>query len=403
MKDKGRQVALLSLGLNITITLIKYALYLFTGSVALLAETIHSSTDAVCSVLVLASIYMSEKKSERYPWGLYKIEDIASLAVAGMIALSMAGIGRNIFLISSSPEVKHIDSAAAALLIMIIPMLMFSKYEKTMAKRLNSPLLLADAENWKMDIAPLIIVTVGIIGTRFSFPMADKIAAAFIIVLIGRACYDIVKNSVQSLLDASVDNATIDKIKAIVREFQDVKDIISVQARKAGRFIFINLKITVTANSFYNAHKTADNIDRALKEKIPFVENVIVHYEPIDKGYTRNAVLLSSDKTLMSESFGCAPYIALWDIDNKSKAVLAYEVVENPFAKAVSKKGTELIDFLINKGTDILYTKKDLANVSKLGNILSKAGIETKEAQSMSINKLIPYFDMKGGTYYEHY
>jgi len=75
----GKGLAALSLGLNIFLTASKYLLYLFTNSSALLAETVHSLTDVIGSPMVIGGIYLSEKKSEKFPWGLYKVENIAAV------------------------------------------------------------------------------------------------------------------------------------------------------------------------------------------------------------------------------------------------------------------------------------------------------------------------------------
>jgi divalent metal cation (Fe/Co/Zn/Cd) transporter len=64
---KGRRLAALSLGLNTFLTAAKFLLYHFTNSSALPAETVHSFTDIIGSLLVIGGIYISEKKSEQFP------------------------------------------------------------------------------------------------------------------------------------------------------------------------------------------------------------------------------------------------------------------------------------------------------------------------------------------------
>jgi divalent metal cation (Fe/Co/Zn/Cd) transporter len=67
---EGKKLAIMSSALNMVFTEVKFLLYLFT-SATLLAEAIHSLTDVLGSILVAGGIYLSEKKSEQFPYGLY--------------------------------------------------------------------------------------------------------------------------------------------------------------------------------------------------------------------------------------------------------------------------------------------------------------------------------------------
>ncbi len=84
----GKRIAIQSLGLNILLTAIEYYLHTITKSTALLAGAVHSFTDVIGSLLVITGIYLSEKKSERFPWGLYKVENLTALFVGGLIFFS---------------------------------------------------------------------------------------------------------------------------------------------------------------------------------------------------------------------------------------------------------------------------------------------------------------------------
>ena len=78
----------MSLGLNVILTSAQFILYLLTKSAAILAEAIHSLTDVMGILFVIIGIYLSEKKSEKFPWGLYKIENLAAILVGVLIFLS---------------------------------------------------------------------------------------------------------------------------------------------------------------------------------------------------------------------------------------------------------------------------------------------------------------------------
>ncbi len=174
--DDGKKLAVYSFGLNLFLTLVKYLLYNFSGSAALLAETVHSLTDVVGSLLVLGGIHLAGKKTALFPCGIYKAENLAALLSAGFILLSGYEIGYTI-LHPAPNEIRNLDIAIMVLLIMALPIFLFSRYERNKAQSLNSPSLLADSENWRTDLAPLAIVIAGIAGTRSTYIYSDRITA----------------------------------------------------------------------------------------------------------------------------------------------------------------------------------------------------------------------------------
>ncbi|MCI0468646.1 MAG: cation transporter, partial [Nitrospirae bacterium] len=104
----GKRLAALSMSLNIALTAVLFTLYLFTGSAALLAESVHFFTDIIASLLIIAGIYLSEKKSGKFPWGLYKVENMAATLLSILIFLSSYEIARAIFK-PSSEGIRNID------------------------------------------------------------------------------------------------------------------------------------------------------------------------------------------------------------------------------------------------------------------------------------------------------
>jgi len=383
----GKGLASLSLGLNISFASIKYFLYLFTGSSALLAEAVHSLTDVIGSLLVVGGIYFSEKKSKQFPWGLYKIENIAAVLSAGLIFLSAYEIAKMIHH-PPSETLKNLDITLIVLFFMALPIILFSRYEAKKAKALHSPSLIADAENWRMDLAPLAIVALGIVGARFSYAFMDRIAALVVLVLVVKAGYGILKDSMKSLLDASVDKSTQSEIMNLINSFPEVKEVVSLNARNSGRFIFVETDLRLSLKRLKDAHVIANNIEIGIKKRIPFVERFIIHYEPERKDYQRLAVPLANREGEISEHFGSAPLIALWDERISDKTIISREVLENPFLEMEKGKGIKLAEFLAEKGIDILYTKEGFEGKGP-EYVFSDAEVEVRKTDLKKMNDLI--------------
>jgi cation diffusion facilitator family transporter len=385
---EGKKLAVVSAALNIFFTATKFSLFLLSGSSALLAETAHSLTDVIGSLLVIGGIYLSGKKAEQFPWGLYKVENIVALLSAGMIFLSSYEIAAVI--VRPSPEgLKNLDITLTVLFLMVFPIIFFSRYEAKRAKAINSPSLMADAKHWRMDIAPLVIVAAGITGAQFSYPGMDRISAFAILLVVIKAGYGILRDSIKSLLDASVDRATLDKIKGILVEgFPQVKEIVSLQARNSGRFIFVTMDLGLSSKRLKDAHKIADDIETEIKRQIPFVGRVIIHYEPQKKDYQRFAVPLAGRDGEISEHFAKAPFIALWDKRISDGRIQPPEILENPFTDLEKGKGMRFAELLVERDIDVLYTKEDFEGKGP-SYVLSDAEIEVSKTDMKTLNELI--------------
>ncbi len=354
LKD-GKKIAAYSILLNLILAAGKGMIAIFSGSLAVMAETIHSLTDVLGSVAVWAGIRLSQKKSPDFPWGFYKIENIAA-AVSAIFMLIMAYEVAKKALFQDTGTISHLHISVVILSLTALPIFLFGRYEKGKAAELHSPSLAADAQNWMTDLAPLGIVIAGMAGTAV-YAHLDRVAAGVIVVFIVSASYRIIKDSLKSLLDASVDQATIEKIRGIIVAFEDVEEIVSLHARNSGSFIFVHLEIRLSMKKLKEAHDLSDSIEEAIRTEIPFVERVVIHYEPVRKSIVRCAVPLENREGHISEHFGSAPFIAVWEEKASRGPVISQDILENHFIHIEKGKGIKLAEYLVAKKVDILYLK----------------------------------------------
>jgi cation diffusion facilitator family transporter len=388
-EKRGRRLAISSLALNLLLASAKYLLYLYAGSTAVLAEAVHSLTDVVGSLLVLGGIYLSEKKSMQFPWGLYKIENLAAALSAVLIFLSAYEVA-SMIVRPTHFALRNLDSTMIVLLLMAFPIVLFSRYEAKKAAMINSPSLMADAEHWRTDLAPVVVVTAGIAAARLSFAVADRIAALLVLVLVVRAGYGILKDSMKSLLDASVDNKTVDRMREVIKRFPQVQEPFSIQARNSGRFIFVEISVNLALTRLKEAYEIALNLEREIKGKVPFVERVVVHFEPEKKEFLRYAAPLADREGKISEHFAKAPFIALWGKRISDGAVGSREILVNPFSELEKGKGIRLAEFLVTMNVDVLYTK-ELFEGKGPEYVFSDAGVEIRKTSAQNLKNLMEH------------
>jgi cation diffusion facilitator family transporter len=174
MNDAER-LALSSLGINLLVTGLKYFLGVFSGSLALLADAVHSTADVISSTSIWAGIRISRRKTKRFPYGLYKVENLVALITSGLILLAGYEIVRRVLWAGEQVRAARLPYAIFGVIAVGVILLGFSRYELKKARKLDSPSLKADAQHLTTDLFSSCIILVGLAGTylQVKFPL-DK-------------------------------------------------------------------------------------------------------------------------------------------------------------------------------------------------------------------------------------
>jgi cation diffusion facilitator family transporter len=351
------KLALYSTVLNILVAGTKGVLAYLSGSSALLADTIHGVSDTFASLLILMGIRLSKRKSEDFPWGLYKVENFVALVSALLIFFAGYEIAQHA-LKTEAWEVKHFFPSFLVLAGMIGLIFLFSRYEARKARILNSPSLRADASHWYSDIASTSIVLLALLGSWVGHPVIDRLGALVMVAFIVKAGWDILKDSMRTLLDASVAPETLQQIRKVILRFGHVQEILSLQARNSGRYIFIHVKLVFGTKKFSQAHELSEEIERAVRKEIPLVERMIIHYEPPKKDFTIQAIPVERDGKTLSDHLGEAPFFYLLRLSEPGKTFLEEKILPNPYREEEKGKGIKVSEWLLQNGVDTVYTRK---------------------------------------------
>jgi cation diffusion facilitator family transporter len=352
------RIASYSTLLNILVAVTKAILAWLSGSSALLADTIHGFSDTLASLLVLAGIWLSKRKSEAFPWGLYKVENFVALVSAGLIFFAGYEIVRHVFRVEKTLILGHFYSSLFGLLAIILVIAIFSRFEARKAKEFNSPSLRADASHWYSDIASTALVLLALLGARIGYPILDRVAALIMVGVIAKVGWDILKDSMRTLLDASVDPITLDRIRNVIRRFSQVKEIKSIQARNSGRFVFVRTELVFGIRKLAQAHQLSEEIERSILKEIPQVDKVTIHYEPVKKDFLIYAFPMEEDKQRLSDHFGDAPYFYLLRISAEGHIVQEEKILRNPYLEEEKGKGIKVSEWLLQNRVDTVYTRK---------------------------------------------
>jgi len=276
--NEKKKISLYSIGVNLLLSIIKIVGGLISGSAALTADGVHSLSDLAASLSVYAGIIISNKKSDLFPHGLYKVENLVALVSAFAIFFAGYEIAKDVLFGEAEP-MKNLGVAVGVIATTVIITYLYSRWEKAKAIELNSPSLLADAEHIKTDFYTALVVLVGVLGQYFGYPIVEKLAVVVVVYFIFHSGFEILKEAIKVLLDASLDHESMESVKKIVMQHPKVNEILDITGRNAGSFKFVQLDLDVKTDSLKEAHDIAHEIEDNIKEEMPFVEKVIIHFQ----------------------------------------------------------------------------------------------------------------------------
>ncbi len=372
--ERSEKIGFYSIVTNLALVGIKLGLSLLSGSVALVADAIHSFTDVISSATVFAGIKISKRKSKNFPYGLYKVENFVSLLSSVLIFLAGYEIVHTVFIKSQSPRIEYLLYTMVGVVLTMGISFSFSRYEQKRGEKIGSSCLMADAAHIRTDALSSAAILVGLVGEWFGLGI-DKIAALLVVLLVFKSGLGIFMIALRVLLDASIDFETMDRVKTIILNEPQVLSINALWGRNSGRFRFIDADIIVKSKGLEKAHFVTTEIEEKIRHGIPHVDHILIHYEPQKKSTRTCAVPLMGDKKTLSEHFGTAPWFKVTTLQGKDGALLSESYHYNPFAMEEKGKGIKVSEWLVGKGVDTVYSPKRLTGRGP-AYVFSDAGID---------------------------
>jgi cation diffusion facilitator family transporter len=375
-----RKVALYAFLLNIGLAIMKGALAVFSNSLAVTAGAIDSGTDAVASLVLYGGLKLSTRKSPSFPLGLYKIENLISVIVALFIFLAGYEIAREVLKGATTPPEISI-SVVILLFVGVVATYLFGRYALRVGERTESPTLIAEGRHRQVDVLSSVVVLVsvltGYLGWGFSLfgVSIDQITAGVVLIFIARAGWGLLSDGMRVLLDASIDFETLDQVRRILEDHPMVVKVQSLIGRNAGRFRFLQTSVIVRTGDLQKAYQLSEGLELHIREKVPHVERVMVHYEPQPRTHSRIAIPIADPSGSISDNFGGSPYFALFSVRLSDLRVEKQEVMENPHRHVETAKGIRVAEWLIQHKVDQVFMKEDLSHKGP-GYVFGNAGVK---------------------------
>ncbi|HEY8187360.1 MAG TPA: cation diffusion facilitator family transporter [Pyrinomonadaceae bacterium] len=269
------------IGLLVT-TLLQAVVVVLSGSVALLADTIHNLGDACTAIpLAIAFVLARRKPSKRFTYGYGRVEDLAGVAVVLTILASAIVAGyESINRLFHPKPVSYLWAVSAAAIIGFLGNEGVAIFRIKVGKEMGSAALVADGYHARVDGIASLSVLVSVIGVGLGYPLADPIIGLLMTALILRIVWQSAQSVFTRLLDG-VNPEVIDEIKGAANHTAGVEDVTDVRVRWLGHRLHAELNIAVNPEcSVSDGHEIALRTRHELLHKLPFLSGVTIHVDP---------------------------------------------------------------------------------------------------------------------------
>jgi cation diffusion facilitator family transporter len=376
----------LSLMVNVMLLGLHSLLALASGSLAVSAEAVHNLLDLLGAAAVLVGIRLARRKSRRFPYGLYKVENMVALGLACLVLLSAYEIGRDA-LLSGSQEVRAEPWMFAVLVLTTGLPLMFSHFELRAGRAGRSPALIADALEYRVHAFTTGLLFVGLASRWINWPL-DQIAAMLIVLVVLKTGWDLLVDAMRVLLDASLDADTLLRIRRVIESDPMVTEVNWVTGRNAGRYRFVESGLTLRAPSRSKVENAVRRIEAAVRDAIPYIERVLVQVEPARSPHVRYAIPLAAANGPISEHFGEAPYFAILTLRRVDQSLVNRNVAVNPVRDQARRKGIKVAEWLATQKVDVVLSREALRSKGP-AYVLRDAGIELRLTKAHEVEAAV--------------
>ncbi|QAA32968.1 cation diffusion facilitator family transporter [Clostridium manihotivorum] len=277
------KVARLSLMSNSILIVLKLTVGIFTGSVSIISEAIHSTMDLLAAIIAFFSVKISDKPAdELHPYGHGKVENISGVIEALLI------FGAAFLIIAESIKklihYKDVDNVGIGFLVMFFASVVnfiVSKELYKVAKEEDSIALEADALHLRTDVYTSLGVGIGLLFiwiTKLNY--LDPIVAILVALFILREAFALLITAFNPLLDVKLSNEEIEVIKNIINKYSSLFcNYHDLKTRKAGRIKYVEMHLVFDDNtSIKAAHDICNKIEYDIEQSLRYTQ-IMIHLE----------------------------------------------------------------------------------------------------------------------------
>lgn len=280
--QKGIRALWISLVVLAITAALQLAVVVVSGSVALLADTIHNFSDALTAVpLWIAFVLSRRRATRRYTYGYGRAEDLAGVFIVVAIAASAVVAGyESVRRLVDPQQITNVGWVLAAGIIGFVGNELVAILRINVGREIGSAALVADGLHARTDGFTSLAVVAGALGVMAGFPLADPIVGvvitAVILVILKGAATDIYRR----LMDA-VDPQLVEQAEQVLLTTPGVRGMDGLRLRWIGHHLHAEVRLSVDSDlGLTAAHDIAHLAQNRLRQGVPRLQDATVHVSP---------------------------------------------------------------------------------------------------------------------------
>ena len=280
----ARRSTLVSVVLNIVLTVLQLLTGIWAHSQALVADAIHSLSDLFSDFLVLVVNRHSHKAADAdHHYGHQRYENAASL-VLGLL-LSAVAAGMLWGAVSRLTQVEGVPQVQALALYVAVGTLLAKellfRYLLAQAEKVRSSMLVANAWHARSDAASSLVVALGILGNLLGYPLFDPVAALIVGLMVLRMGWRFAWEALNDLMDRAASQEQTERIREVLQQTPGVRGVHDLRTRKRGDMILVDTHLEVDgALSVRQGHEIALSARQRVMADLPVLD-VQTHLDPV--------------------------------------------------------------------------------------------------------------------------
>ncbi|SHH10423.1 cation diffusion facilitator family transporter [Anaerosphaera aminiphila DSM 21120] len=324
--------SVLGLASNIVLAVVKIALFVFTGSVSILADAINNATDSLSSIVTLVGVKLSAMPADKeHPYGHGRIEYISALIVA--ILVFYAGVE---FIQTSFDRIIHprvVEFNMYSILIMVLSMavkLYMAHFYKEISNSIDSTPIKAQSKDSMADVFVTGVVVFSIIVNKLTGKMVDGYAGLIISLFILYSGYDLIRDTLSDLIGEAPAKGMLKEIQSIALEDKRILGVHDIIVSKYGpQRVYVSFHVEIPFNmSLVEAHSMIDKIETEIEEKLNCI--VSIHVDPVGMYSETEKKIVEVLDTLIKEN---SDVLSFHDLLCEDNAVRVEVVVDGNTVK----------------------------------------------------------------------
>jgi len=282
-----RRVTLWGAVVNVLLAVLKIVGGKLSGSIALVADGVHSLSDLLTDLVVIVGVSLGERPpDDSHPYGHGRFETLASI----IVALSLVGVGVYLAWEAASSMLAHHEQTYPGLAMVVLALVSIAAKEaiyrvtRRVARRTKSPAVLANAWHHRSDALSSVAVLLGGAAGLLGLPHGDHVAGIVVGIMVVIAGGKIAYDEVCEILEQGVDKTMLARIQAVLDRHPEVRSWHKLRTRRLGREVFADVHVLVEPDlSVRQGHAIADEVEAELRTATKDPVNISIHIEPFDE------------------------------------------------------------------------------------------------------------------------